>query len=300
MIMRDDLVRGLCSLTFADDARVREPQGGYAMAGLSFTPAELFAEIAERVPAFAWSAPAAGDDDKDSPARLFAALWPDSLSAEEAARDLDFTAEATTLGVCVERILAGWRERRSGGGEGSSAGVAAKEEEEEEEEEDDEGSVSATAAGTTAAAAEEEEAEEAKDDDDDDSWWQIQYGAGAAGGLSPIAVLIQTAGRMEDFREGGYEENLLVGGSSWSVGVLPAPLEANMLATVQSAGAEMMEVWEERCEALDKAGALDAGLHCTTQPAIRADALQSLRRLHRVLSEIGVSPLDLQRAAALT
>jgi hypothetical protein len=59
-------------------------------------------------------------------------------------------------------------------------------------------------------------------------------------------------------------------------------------------------VWEERCEALDKAGALDAGLHCTTQPAIRADALQSLRRLHRVLSEIGVSPLDLQRAAALT
>ena len=88
-------------------------------------------------------------------------------------------------------------------------------------------------------------------------------------------------------------------GSAWSVGVLPARLEENQLAAVQSAGAETLQVWEERCEALDKAGALDAGLYCT-QPGIRADALQSLRRLHRVLSQIGVTPQDLQRAAALT
>ena len=110
MIMRDDLVRGLHALTFADDANVREPQGGYAIAGLSFTPAELFAEIAKLVPTFAWSTAA-----EDSPAKLFAALWPDSLSAKEAARDLGFSAATTTLNDCVKTILAGWRERHPSG-----------------------------------------------------------------------------------------------------------------------------------------------------------------------------------------
>ncbi len=252
MIMRDDLARGLCALTFADDAR--EPQGGYAIAGLSFTPAELFAEIAERVPAFTWSI--ASDSAEDSPAKLFAALWPDSLSGEEAARDLGFTAETTTLGACVGQILAGWRSRQSGDGEESAGDNP-----------------------STAAA-----------DASDDNWWKI------AGPPSPIGVLLLTANRMEDFREGGYEENLIVNGSAWSVGVLPARLEENQLAAVQSAGAETLQVWEERCEALDRAGHLDERM----ESGIREEALRSLHQLHRVLSEIGVSPLDLQRAAALT
>ena len=74
-------------------------------------------------------------------------------------------------------------------------------------------------------------AEETTITEDDDDWWQIKHGCGV--GSQPLAVLLTTADRMADFRTGGYEDNL-VKGSSWSVGVLLAPLDDHQLAAVTS------------------------------------------------------------------
>ena len=95
-----------------------------------------------------------------------------------------------------------------------------------------------------------------------------------------------------------YEDNL-VKGPSWSVGALLAPLRDRQLAAVTSAGAEAAALWEERCGALEASGDLAAEL-TGDGSAAREDALRALRALHKVLSDVGVSPLDLQRAAALT
>lgn len=129
---------------------------------------------------------------------------------------------------------------------------------------------------------------------DGDDWWQIKYGAGV--GSYPIMVLIMTAERMADFRSGGYEDNLLryVKGTTFG-----SPLEDKQLAAVTAAGSETSQLWEERCSVLEAAGNLDA--ECSgTASATREDALRALRALHVVLAKVGVSPLDLQQAAALT
>ena len=135
-----------------------------------------------------------------------------------------------------------------------------------------------------------------EEEDDDDDWWRLTHGCGV--GSPPLAVLLTTADRMADFRTGGYEDNL-VKGSSWSVGALLAPLQDHQLAAVTSAGAEAGEAWEERCSALEASGDLNAEFSGNGGPA-REEALRALRALHKVLSDVGVSPLDLQRAAALT
>ena len=132
--------------------------------------------------------------------------------------------------------------------------------------------------------------------EEDDDWWQIAHGSGV--GSPPLVVLLTTANRMEEFRTGGYEGNL-VKGSSWSVGVLAAPLDATQLAAVTNAGAEAGRVWEERCSALQAAGNLDAEVSGTASTT-RKEALRALRGLHGVLSSVGVSAMDLQQAAALT
>ena len=130
----------------------------------------------------------------------------------------------------------------------------------------------------------------------DDDWWQIKHGPGKG---SPLyQVLIMTADRMSDFRAGGYEDNLVVG-PSWSVGVLPGPLEETQLVAVTAAGVETGQLWEERCSTLEAAGGLEAEFSSTASPT-REDALRALRVLHEVLSDVGVSPLQLQQAAALT
>ena len=109
MIWRDDLVRGLYALTVATDDAVMEPEGGYALAGLSFSAAELFTCL-KKLPGYAdFSVKLEEDSNKllaDSPAAVFARLWPDSISAFEAKRDLKFEAEFTSLPKIVDMIIA--------------------------------------------------------------------------------------------------------------------------------------------------------------------------------------------------
>ena len=54
MIFVSDLMRGLISLQEADPKNLQEPQSGYAIPGLSFTPNELFAEIRKHHPGFGY------------------------------------------------------------------------------------------------------------------------------------------------------------------------------------------------------------------------------------------------------
>ncbi len=106
MIWRDDLIKGLYDLMIADKGSLKEPDGGYALAGLSFTPMQLFAEIEKRDPTFKYIVEK--DEEKlfkESPAALFARLWVDSLSSEEANRDLGFKATVTSLGDIVDMIM---------------------------------------------------------------------------------------------------------------------------------------------------------------------------------------------------
>ena len=108
MILRKDLVRGLSLLTFAKPEDLTEPEGGYTMSGLSFTPLELFAAIETIVPDFTWTY----DDTISSPAKEFAKLWPNTLSSKEAARDLKFHADSTSLTQIVSQLLKAWKNRQ--------------------------------------------------------------------------------------------------------------------------------------------------------------------------------------------
>mmetsp|Transcript_25465 Transcript_25465/g.76740 ORF Transcript_25465/g.76740 Transcript_25465/m.76740 type:complete len:209 (-) Transcript_25465:61-687(-) len=178
-----------------------------------------------------------------------------------------------------------------GGDAADDGGDSSSDDESDEEERN---AVLAEMAAQQRIAAADEEGDEEEEDDDD--WWRLTHGCGV--GSPPLAVLLTTADRMADFRTGGYEDNL-VKGSSWSVGALLAPLQDHRLAAVTSAGAEAGEAWEERCSALEASGDLNAEFSGNGGPA-REEALRALRALHKVLSDVGVSPLDLQRAAALT
>ena len=100
MIMRDDLIDGLYRLTTASKEKLREVDGGYAIAGFSFTARSLFSEIAKVAPDFQYVADA--QTLAESPAALFARLWPDSLSGKEAERDLGFKAKQSS----VEKMVA--------------------------------------------------------------------------------------------------------------------------------------------------------------------------------------------------
>ena len=116
MIMRDDLIRGLFSLTMARAKDLHEPEGGYSMAGLSFTARELFSGIEkyqkqnqkQKQKSFAWQDK--GHNAK-GPAALFARLWPNSLSAVEAERDLRFKAEVDSLDEMIDTVMKGWEDR---------------------------------------------------------------------------------------------------------------------------------------------------------------------------------------------
>jgi hypothetical protein len=52
MIWVDDLMRGLIALQEADESQLTEPEHGYCIPGLSFTPNELFTEIRKHYPGF--------------------------------------------------------------------------------------------------------------------------------------------------------------------------------------------------------------------------------------------------------
>jgi nucleoside-diphosphate-sugar epimerase len=109
MIMRDDLIDGMVKLTFAKRESMKENECGYAMAGLSFSPEELFASLQRRCPEFEWSC----SEEMNNPAKLFAELWPNHLSGEEAKNDLNFQAKMTSLDEIVDILLNAWEQRYS-------------------------------------------------------------------------------------------------------------------------------------------------------------------------------------------
>jgi nucleoside-diphosphate-sugar epimerase len=108
MIFSDDLIRGLMALQAAPRSDIQEPEGGYAMAGFSFSAAELFEEIERH-----------GFDiqatyEPDSNMNKFAYLWPDALSPVEAKRDLGFSSKVG-LTHTISRILRAHAARRKPG-----------------------------------------------------------------------------------------------------------------------------------------------------------------------------------------
>mmetsp|Transcript_43703 Transcript_43703/g.132302 ORF Transcript_43703/g.132302 Transcript_43703/m.132302 type:complete len:348 (-) Transcript_43703:91-1134(-) len=114
MIYVDDLMRGLVALQDASEEQLREPERGYAMAGLSFTAGELFEEIRRHVPDFRFTVDLCPNMSK------FAKLWPDAMSAAEAQADLGFKARVGLREV-VDAVLSAHAERD---GRGVSQGQA--------------------------------------------------------------------------------------------------------------------------------------------------------------------------------
>eukprot|EP00048_Salpingoeca_helianthica_P020818 m.8701 g.8701 ORF g.8701 m.8701 type:complete len:337 (+) comp5270_c0_seq1:123-1133(+) len=88
MIHVADLVSGLIALMNTPRASLLEPEGGYTLAGFSFTPKDLFSTINELAPALNFSYTI--DLTRNPHAQHFAALWPDTISPTAAARDLAF------------------------------------------------------------------------------------------------------------------------------------------------------------------------------------------------------------------
>lgn len=86
MIYIEDLVRGMMAIQDCDQAKLTEPNCGYCLAGFSLCPEDLFLEIQKRFPDF----PFKYDTSANVFAAAFSETWPDSLSGEEAARDLSF------------------------------------------------------------------------------------------------------------------------------------------------------------------------------------------------------------------
>ena len=106
MVWISDLCAGLIALQEAPRSALREPEGGYAIAGFSFTAEELFARLRPEFPDFVV------EMQLDPDAAAFAQLWPDTISGDAAARDLEFRA---TVGLeqAVEMAVAAHRDRAS-------------------------------------------------------------------------------------------------------------------------------------------------------------------------------------------
>lgn len=104
MIVVDDLMRGLIALQEAEEEALAEPQHGYCIPGLSFSPNQLFSEIRKHRPDFEFTV------DLNDNMNQFAQLWPDELGTEEPLRDLGYAAQ---FGLCemVEEVLAAHAER---------------------------------------------------------------------------------------------------------------------------------------------------------------------------------------------
>ena len=100
MIFVDDLMNALISLQEADENLLIEPQHGYCVPGLSFSPNELFLEIRKHYPQFEVSV------ELDENMNNFAHLWPNDLSTMEAQRDLGYSPKVG-LPEMVKTVLNG-------------------------------------------------------------------------------------------------------------------------------------------------------------------------------------------------
>jgi threonine 3-dehydrogenase len=98
MVFVDDLMNGLIALQEADEQLLTEPEQGYCLPGLSFTPNELFVEIRKHYPGFGFRV------ELDDNMNKFANLWPDELSEEEPLRDLGYSPNVT-LADMVSNVL---------------------------------------------------------------------------------------------------------------------------------------------------------------------------------------------------
>jgi hypothetical protein len=114
MIFIDDLIDAMVAITDAPRADLNEPQAGYALAGFSFSAAQLFAYLQS----LSSTAPSSTSDNgvqvgglsvtfvQDGPAARFADLWPNSLSDAAALRDLKWRAtKVSTMEKAVDCIL---------------------------------------------------------------------------------------------------------------------------------------------------------------------------------------------------
>uniref|UniRef100_A0A7S3EX56 EF-hand domain-containing protein n=1 Tax=Haptolina ericina TaxID=156174 RepID=A0A7S3EX56_9EUKA len=104
MVYVDDLMRGLIALQEADEQVLSEPQRGYCIPGLSFTPNELFAEIRKHHPGFGFRVELNENMNK------FANLWPDELSTDEPLRDLGYSPQFG-LSDMVAKVLEAHEDR---------------------------------------------------------------------------------------------------------------------------------------------------------------------------------------------
>ena len=113
MIFRENLIEGLYKLSLADTQNLKEPDGGYALAGFSFTAGDLYDALKKRT---AGKFRVVMKDREDllatSPAAEFARLWPDYLSKKEAERDFGFVvslegsgSEVGLEGSVVEQVV---------------------------------------------------------------------------------------------------------------------------------------------------------------------------------------------------
>jgi threonine 3-dehydrogenase len=104
MCWMSDLCAGLVALQDAPRATLGEPDGGYAIAGFSFTAQTLRVKLKELFPAFKM------EESLDADAASFARLWPDTLSSQAATRDLGFSAEVG-LDRAVQMAVAAHKDR---------------------------------------------------------------------------------------------------------------------------------------------------------------------------------------------
>mmetsp|Transcript_2344 Transcript_2344/g.3102 ORF Transcript_2344/g.3102 Transcript_2344/m.3102 type:complete len:100 (+) Transcript_2344:2-301(+) len=93
-------MRGLLALQDADITRLREPERGYCIPGLSFTARELFDEIKLHYPNFEWTVELDENMDK------FSRLWPDTLSLKEPYNDLNYEPRVGLREMVFKVIMA--------------------------------------------------------------------------------------------------------------------------------------------------------------------------------------------------
>lgn len=96
MVFVDDLMRGLVALQFANEEELLEPERIYTIPGISFSAEQLFSEIRHFKPDFQETYGPINEN-----MLKFSKLWPDTLSTDEAKRDLDYEPE-----VNLPRIVA--------------------------------------------------------------------------------------------------------------------------------------------------------------------------------------------------
>mmetsp|Transcript_22134 Transcript_22134/g.32231 ORF Transcript_22134/g.32231 Transcript_22134/m.32231 type:complete len:336 (+) Transcript_22134:92-1099(+) len=108
MIHSSDLIEGMLKLMQSPPSKFPPNCRGTALAGFSFTPAELFEEIKKHYPDFSYSY----DPESNPSIANFSVTWPDSLCHWEAIDRIGFLA-STDFPTTVKHIIEAHQERQS-------------------------------------------------------------------------------------------------------------------------------------------------------------------------------------------